>query len=177
MMYNNNNYNNSASTARGFVPLCAALAMGLGLMASPAEADDYAYVANDRSNNVSVIDTTTIPPAVVATVGVGAFPYGVAVTPDRKHVYVANNGSNNVSVIDTTTIPPSVVGTVTAGTAPVGVAVSPDGKYVYVANNVSNNISVIDTTTTPRPWWPRSLGDCPPGGRRQPGREIRLCRE
>src|ERR1019366_2087130 len=79
MMYNNNSCSNSASTARGLMTLCAGLAMGLGLglMASPAEADVYAYVANDRSNNVSVIDTTTTPPSVVATVGVGAFPYGV----------------------------------------------------------------------------------------------------
>src|ERR1019366_5614988 len=64
MMYNNNSCSNSASTARGLMTLCAGLAMGLGLglMASPAEADVYAYVANDRSNNVSVIDTTTTPP-------------------------------------------------------------------------------------------------------------------
>jgi YVTN family beta-propeller protein len=86
---------------------------------------------------------------VVATITVGTNPYGVAVSPDGKHVYAGNGGSNNVSVIDTTTPPPSVVATITVGTFPVGVAVTPDGKHAYVANLNSNSVSVIDTTTTP----------------------------
>jgi YVTN family beta-propeller protein len=55
------------------------LAMGLGLMARPAEAAPFAYVTNGGSS-VSVIDTATN--TVVATVGVGSLPFGVAVTPD-----------------------------------------------------------------------------------------------
>jgi YVTN family beta-propeller protein len=47
----------------------------------------HAYVANQNSNDVSVIDTATN--SVVATVPVGIQPLGVAVTPDGKHVYVA----------------------------------------------------------------------------------------
>jgi YVTN family beta-propeller protein len=39
---------------------------------------------------------------VAATVPVGRFPAGVAVTPDGKHAYVTNLNSNNVSLIDTT---------------------------------------------------------------------------
>ena len=80
-------------------PLGAVLAMGLGLVAQPAEAAPFAYVTNSGANTVSVIDIPTNK--VVATVPVGFFPSGVAVTPDGKHVYVANFQSNNVSVIDT----------------------------------------------------------------------------
>ena len=88
------------SWARGFMALFASLAMGLGLMATPAEAAPFAYVANGGSNTVSVIDTAT--KTVVATVGVGMGPIGIAVTPDGTHVYVAN-ASSNVSVIATAT--------------------------------------------------------------------------
>ena len=57
------------------------------------------YVANRDNDNVSVIDTATN--TVIATIPVGSFPLGVAVTPDGRKVYVANSGSNNVFVIDT----------------------------------------------------------------------------
>jgi len=103
----------------------------------------HAYVTNNSSNNVSLIDTATN--TVVAMVAVGTGPYGVAATPDGKHVYVAHHGRNNVSVIDTTTN--RVVATVTVGYNPIGVAVTPDGKHAYVANNGSGNVSVIDTAT------------------------------
>ncbi len=124
-----------------FAALCAVLAMGLGLMASPAEAAPFAYVANANSNNVSVIDTATN--SVVATVPLGFSPAGVAVTPDGKHVYVTD--SAGVAVIDTATN--LLVATVPVGNSPHGVAITPDGNHAYVANGGSNTVSVIDTAT------------------------------
>ena len=56
-----------------------------------------AYVANQSSGNVSVIDTAA--DSVVATIAVGLNPYGVAVSPDGSRAYVANQSSGNVSVI------------------------------------------------------------------------------
>ena len=140
-MYRNNSNGSRAALARGFMALFAGLAMGLGAMASPAEAQPFAYVANADpiSNNVSVIDTATN--TVVATIPVGTIPFGVAVTPDGTKVYVTNDGSNNVSVIKTATN--TVVKTVPVGTAPYGVAVTPDGTKVYVANEGSGSVSVI----------------------------------
>src|SRR5450631_1664734 len=116
------------------------LAMGLGLLAMPSAAAPFAYVANTISNTVSVIDTTTSPPSVVATVPVGPNPIGAAVSPDGTHVYVANFGSNTVSVIDTLTTPPSVAATIVVGSAPFGVAVAPDGKHAYVTNKSSSTV-------------------------------------
>ena len=58
-------------------------------------------MANEYSNNVSVIDTETN--TITATVPVGNWPYGVAVSPDGKKVYVTNDHDNTVSVIDTAT--------------------------------------------------------------------------
>jgi YVTN family beta-propeller protein len=40
---------------------------------------------------------------VIATVPVGASPFGVAVTPDGRKVYVVNEVSDTVSVISTAT--------------------------------------------------------------------------
>ena len=57
------------------------------------------YVADEESNTVSVITTTTNK--VMAMVNVGSVPRGVAVSPDGTKVYMVNEGSNNVSVIDT----------------------------------------------------------------------------
>ena len=102
-----------------------------------------AYVPNFSSNNVSVINTATN--AVVATVVVGAGPYGAAVTPDGTRAYVTNQTSNTVSVVNTATN--AVVATVTVGTNPRGVAVSLDGTRAYVANFSSDNVSVINTAT------------------------------
>jgi len=47
------------------------------------------YVANHLDNTTSVIDTTTN--AVIATVPIGSYPYGVAVTPDGTKVYFASS--------------------------------------------------------------------------------------
>ncbi|MGB8899828.1 MAG: cytochrome D1 domain-containing protein, partial [Methylocella sp.] len=129
-MPSNNNNGSRAAWARGFVALFAVLAMGLGLLASPAEAAPFAYVTNSNSSTVSVIDTASN--IVVATVAVGLFPYGVAVTPDGKHVYVVNQGDRTVSVIDTASN--TVVATVPVGSCPFAVAFTPDGKYAYVEN-------------------------------------------
>ncbi len=108
-----------------------------------AGASPFAYITNEGSNSISVIDTTTNK--VTATIPVGSNPIGVAVNPNGTKVYVVNDHSNDVSVIDTATN--TVVATVPVGSSPQGVAVSPNGKKVYVTNLASNGISVIDTAT------------------------------
>ena len=103
----------------------------------------YAYIPNQVSNNVSVINTANN--RVVASVNVGSYPYGVAVNQNGTKVYVTNQGSYTVSVINTTTN--TVSATVKGFYYPQGVAVRPDGKKVYVANYFGKNVSVIDTAT------------------------------
>src|SRR5262249_22670948 len=87
---------------QGLAALGAALAVVFS--ASQASAAPFAYVANHDSKNVSVIDTATNK--VVATIPVGHFPNGIAVTPDGKRVYVTNDnefvsGVLIIAVIDT----------------------------------------------------------------------------
>jgi YVTN family beta-propeller protein len=113
-MYNNNR--NESRAAWGFMAVFAiVLAMGLGLLAFSAEAAPFAYVTNAGDNTVSVIDTATNPPSVVATVPVGSNPGEVAVAPDGKYAYVVDTLASRVSVIDTATN--KVVGTPDPGGA------------------------------------------------------------
>src|SRR6266850_1302358 len=59
------------------------------------------YVAVSAENTVDVIDTTTN--MKVASVPVGASPFGVAVDQSGAKVFVGNSGSGRMSMIDTAT--------------------------------------------------------------------------
>jgi YVTN family beta-propeller protein len=134
----------AALQSRGVNALGVVLAMGLGLLASPAAAAPFAYVTNAVDDTVSVIDTATNMVAGTP-IPVGSQPNGVAVTPDGKHAYVANVSSANVSVIDTATN--KVVGTpIVVGNFPECVAVTPDGTHAYVTT-ASTTVPVIDTAS------------------------------
>jgi YVTN family beta-propeller protein len=104
--------------------------------------ESFAYVANLGSDNVSVIRTSDN--TVTATVPVGHWPFGVALTPDGGHIYVANILSNNVSVIRTSDN--TVTATVLVGGGPHGVAVRPGGAFAYVANHNGTTVSVLRTS-------------------------------
>ena len=103
----------------------------------------FAYVANQFSNNVSVVNTKTNK--VVITIPVGAHPTGVSANPDGSRVYVTNNTDGTVSVINTVTN--KVTTTIPVGGGPYGICVSPDGSHVYVANYNSASVSVIDAAS------------------------------
>ena len=64
----------------------------LGMAIAPNGA--IAYVTNEVSGTVSVIDTVTN--TVTASVTVGSNPWDVAVTPNGADVYVTNEGSDSV---------------------------------------------------------------------------------
>jgi YVTN family beta-propeller protein len=99
-----------------------------------------AYVANQGSNSVSVIDLSRNPPVVVATIEVGSQPDASALSANGARLYASNFGSGTVSAIDTATN--AVAKTVTVGSGPTGL-VEVDG-LVYVANLSSHSVSVFD---------------------------------
>ncbi len=84
-------------------------------------------------------------PKVIATVGVGEWPLGVAVDPETNRVYVANSSADTLSVLDGAT--GAVLDTVLVGSAPYGVAVNPITGRVFVANMDGQSLSVCDTAT------------------------------
>jgi YVTN family beta-propeller protein/VCBS repeat-containing protein len=107
-----------------------------------------AYVANQGTNTVSVLDAAT-GAAVGSPIVVGSAPTGVAASPDGSKVYVTNRTSGSVSVIRTSDN--KVVNTITVGTQPESVTFSTDGTRAYVTNYGSKSVSVIDATlATPK---------------------------
>src|SRR5207302_6111961 len=84
---------------KGFVLWLAGVVVFVG--AAGSSAAPFAYIANTVSNNISVIDVATN--GVVATVPVGQFAQGAAVTPDGSRVYATNTVDGTVSVINAAT--------------------------------------------------------------------------
>ena len=74
-----------------------------GVAASPD--GNFAYVATSYGStspgSVAVVDTNPAPTGtyntVIATIPVGLEPFGVAVTPDGKHLYVTNNEGGSLA--------------------------------------------------------------------------------
>jgi YVTN family beta-propeller protein len=114
---------------------------------SVALSADYAYVANQGDNSVSVIrrsDNTVTSRISLLPSGLG--PRDIALSGGRA--FVTNYGNNTVSVIDTTATPPVVTATISSVSNPfrnpLGIAVS--GGFAYVTNYGEGTVSVIDTT-------------------------------
>jgi YVTN family beta-propeller protein len=113
----------------------------------------FAYVTNQSSNSVTVIDTPTN--TVVKTIGLPGCdgtcpaPAGLAVTPDGSRVYVANS-NGTVSVVSTSNNTVSATITLPScieicSSSPIGVAITPDGSHAYVTDPGISAIDVIDT--------------------------------
>ena len=123
-------------------PLLAALALALAPAAARARP---AYVVQDETESVAVIDTATNQ-VTVPSIDLGKTPKEVAITPDGTRAYVVNHGSDRVSVINTQTNQ-TIVPAIKVGKEPNGIAVSPDGTRAYVANGDSDSVSIIATAT------------------------------
>lgn len=150
-MQNNSGGEARAAWARGYISLWALMALVAPLSAQPTEAAPFAYLVNETSDTVSVIDTAANKVVTTVALPVGSFSLGVAVTPDGKHAYVTNSnfGSNpgTVTVIDTATNKVVTTIALPVGSFPSGVDVSPDGEHAYVANTGSGTVSVISTAS------------------------------
>jgi YVTN family beta-propeller protein len=133
------------------VPDGRAIRVGLGprgLALDPARA--RLYVANTRSNDVSVVDTDPRSPTVHATLSTVAlatglsecFPYSVTVSPDGTRLYVPCVSVKQVVVIDAASL------AVAARIPGFGMRVflSSDGRRGFVL--LPESVTVIDTDPT-----------------------------
>ncbi len=112
-----------------------------------APANNYVYVANYGSNDVSVIDGSTNK--IVATIPVGKNPILLAYAPSNQEIYVSNWGSSTVSAISSATN--TIVATIPVGSGPQGIAFDPANNEILVTNynfpSASNTVSAISTAT------------------------------
>src|SRR5436305_10928955 len=98
------------------VLVAAALAAPLAAAAAP-----FAYVPNEGSGTVSVIDTAT--DQVVAEIPAGKKPRGTALSPDGRTAYVSDQPGNRLVVLDLQRRTAS--GAIALGESPEGVGISP----------------------------------------------------
>ena len=110
-------------------------------ISASAHAEPFAYITNQGSHDVSVIDLAS--QQVIATVPVGRSPAGVVASSRAGRVFVSNPDSKTISVIDMRS--QKVVATLLAGDGPVGIDAAPDGSQVYAADWYSNRLLVFDT--------------------------------
>lgn len=100
--------------------------------------DGRLFVGNVGSDDVTVLDVSA--GKTLATVPVGARPYGVAFA--RGRAFVTNQYADSVSVIDLDTLDP--VAEIEVGEYPEGIDTASDGTTLVVANWFSNTVSLID---------------------------------
>lgn len=129
-----------------------------------APAGSYAYVSNEDSRNISVIDLAT--DSVVATIEVGTRPRGIRLSHDGKTVFVALSGSpkcpptmdddeceklkkdpsqDGVAVVDVATR--TKVKTLPGGSDPEAFDISLDDKLLFVSNEDVGLTSIVDIAT------------------------------
>jgi PQQ-dependent catabolism-associated beta-propeller protein len=122
---------------------------------------ELAYVTNEDSQNLTVIDTRT--DTVVATIAVGTRPRGVKVSPDGRTVYVALSGSPKCppsmpdeeceklkadktkdGIAEVDVVARRVRRVLPGGSDPEQFDITNDGKRLYISNEDAGSASVVD---------------------------------
>jgi YVTN family beta-propeller protein len=101
------------------------------------------FVANNISNDVSVIDANTN--TVTATIPVGEKPVAICWNPTSGKIYVAcapYAATGSVHIIDAYTN--AVIGSVDVGTNPIALAWNSTRNKIYCMNTETGDITVID---------------------------------
>ncbi len=119
----------------------------------------YAYVANQGAESLSVVDIAARKE--INTLRVGSEPYGFATASisGTARFFVANTNSHSVSVVDS--VLGRVIGTIQAGLKPYYAAAL--NTRIFVTNGQSNTVSVINAAnhsveaTVPVGAYPRGI--------------------
>src|SRR5215207_2348485 len=100
-----------------------------------------AYVPNEGSGTISVIDTDT--DRVTGTIRHGTKPRGIAIAADGARLYVSDQRENCLIVVDLST--GREVARVRLGESPEAIYLSPDGKWLSAAVEADDTVLLIDT--------------------------------
>jgi len=101
-----------------------------------------AYVTNEGSDTVSVIDRSV--DRVVSVMAVGQRPRGITVAQDTSRAFVVNSGSNTLSIIDINVDRVMHTTNLDASASPSQVVITPDRRTLYVTNTALNSVTAID---------------------------------
>jgi hypothetical protein len=118
----------------------------IALVANSIKVDPADPKKTVPDNRLSVIDLKATPPAVSATIEVGAGAAGVAINPAGTLALVANRSEGTVSVLAISGKTVTAVGKIPLGDAksgPSAIAFTPDGKTALVTRDGDHKISVL----------------------------------
>jgi YVTN family beta-propeller protein len=102
----------------------------------------YAYVTNQFSSNIGVIDLGTN--TQVATIPVSGDPFRVRLSPDGSSLFVTGN-ADSLFIIDVQSR--EITGRLGIGLDANGLAIERTGSLLYVSNQSDGTISEVDLTT------------------------------
>ena len=112
------------------------------LIAAPAQANK-AFVSNERSNTITVVDTDTWE--VLQEFDGGNRPRGITLSPDGSKLYVCASDDNLVRVFDTETY--RELDSLPSGPDPELFILEPSGKRLYIANEDDNMVTELHHTS------------------------------
>lgn len=112
---------------------------------TPDHQGNEAFVTNQLSGNLGVIDLLATPNAQVATVALAGTPFVSALSPDGRAIWVTLGNVGKVALVDRVTR--SVITNITVGGGPNGIAFHGTQPLAYVSNTTSGTITVINTNT------------------------------
>jgi len=101
--------------------------------------DRFVLVSNWCTWDVSVISTKE--GREVKRIPIGAYPRGIATSPNGKAAYVAMMGGSEIVRIDLRTWEKR---SIPVGSGPRAVLQSPDGRYLYVTLNAEGRVAKVD---------------------------------
>jgi len=112
------------------------------------------YTADERSNQLSVLDKSSFQIVKTIPTGPATFPHHVMASPNGKLVYFGRYNTNTVGVIDTSA--DEQVAIWPASSNPLAkthaVWITNDGKDLYATNEVANSVSKLDAQTGEIEW-------------------------
>lgn len=91
-----------------------------------------------------VIDLTSTPPKLIATVEVGKQPAGLAINRKGDLLLIANRADNSISVLTINGKEVKLVDTVPMGDTVSAVAITPDGKHALATKHAVNKVAWLD---------------------------------
>lgn len=133
-----------AILAAALAPHASALQLAAGNEPSAIAVDvasNRIYVANEFSNDVTVIDGAT---NAAQSVPVGPRPQYIAVNPATRRVYVSNGGDSSQSIIDPATF--AVKRLATGGNGPFAINAATNRVYMVRLGN-NDEVTAIDGAT------------------------------
>jgi YVTN family beta-propeller protein len=120
----------------------------LSTLAGAVLAAPLAYVPNEKSGTVSVIDTGT--DKVARTIGTGGAPRGIAISPDGATLYVSDRASNALLVVEL--VGGTVRERIGLGESPEGIDLSRDGSLLAAASELTNGVILLETGGDKHKW-------------------------